>query len=231
MEKVAQTGLVTLRQAGRSMLVEPADTGAAPPPAPLPAPAPEPEDAGMDSEAEAEEQAPPAVRLSNQEGIRAVRQALMAAAEPPRWPLYARQARQFLRAAIEGFDERAYGFASVTDLLRAAGKEGVLRVERDRQGAVRVFPGANLVLPPAPDGEAGAEATAGLEAAREASAGDAGQAPASEDAQAPKKKATRARKSPARRTGATKKAAGTSAGASGTRKRAAKKTKAADAAE
>ncbi len=42
------------------------------------------------------------------------------------------------------------GFASVVDLLRAAGKEGVLRIERDRQGAVRVFPGPNLVARPAP---------------------------------------------------------------------------------
>ncbi|HET9358992.1 MAG TPA: hypothetical protein VFO58_04545, partial [Vicinamibacterales bacterium] len=37
---------------------------------------------------------------------------------------------------------------SVVDLLRAAGKEGVLRIERDRQGAVRVFPGANLASRP-----------------------------------------------------------------------------------
>jgi hypothetical protein len=35
----------------------------------------------------------------------------------------------------------------VVDLLRAAGKDGVLRVERDRQGAVRVFPGARLTPP------------------------------------------------------------------------------------
>jgi hypothetical protein len=59
--------------------------------------------------------------------------------------MYVRQARQFLRTAIEGFDERRYGFASVVDLLRAAGKENVFRIERDRQGAVRVFPGTNLV--------------------------------------------------------------------------------------
>ncbi len=58
--------------------------------------------------------------------------------------MYVRQAKQFLRSAIEGFDERKYGFASVVDLLRAAGKEGVLRIERDRQGAIRLFPGANL---------------------------------------------------------------------------------------
>jgi hypothetical protein len=38
----------------------------------------------------------------------------------------------------------------VVDLLRAAGKEGVFRIERDRQGAVRVFPGANLVAKSAP---------------------------------------------------------------------------------
>jgi hypothetical protein len=59
--------------------------------------------------------------------------------------MYVRQARQFLRTAIEGFDERKYGFSSVVDLLRAAGKENVLRIERDRQGAVRVFPGLNLM--------------------------------------------------------------------------------------
>jgi hypothetical protein len=62
--------------------------------------------------------------------------------------MYVRQAKQFLRGAIENFDERHYGFASVVDLLRAAGKEGVLRIERDRQGAVRVFPGANLAPRP-----------------------------------------------------------------------------------
>jgi hypothetical protein len=66
--------------------------------------------------------------------------------------MYMRQAKQFLRTAIEGFDERKYGFASVVDLLRAAARENVVRLERDRQGAVRVFPGINLeskvALPP-----------------------------------------------------------------------------------
>src|SRR5215211_4923606 len=87
----------------------------------------------------------PASPMSIQDGIRAVQQAFAQAATPPRWPMYVRQAKQFLRNAIENFDERKYGFASVVDLLRAAGKEGVLRIERDRQGAVRVFPGPNLV--------------------------------------------------------------------------------------
>ena len=60
--------------------------------------------------------------------------------------VYARQAKQFLRNVVEGFDERNYGFSSVVDMLRAAGKEGILRVERDRQGAVRVFAGPKLGL-------------------------------------------------------------------------------------
>ena len=88
----------------------------------------------------------PASPMTMQDGIRAVQRAIHEAQAPPRWPMYVRQAKQFLRTAIENFDERKYGFASVVDLLRAAGKEGVLRIERDRQGAVRVFPGPNLVV-------------------------------------------------------------------------------------
>jgi hypothetical protein len=88
--------------------------------------------------------------MSMQDGIKAVQHAFAAAGTSIRWPMYVRQARQFLRTAIQGFDERKYGFASVVDLLRAAGKEGVFRIERDRQGAVRVFPGANLTPKAAP---------------------------------------------------------------------------------
>jgi hypothetical protein len=87
--------------------------------------------------------------MTMQDGIRAVQRAIHEAQTPPRFPMYVRQAKQFLRNAIDGFDERKYGFASVVDLLRAAGKEGVLRIERDRQGAVRVFPGPNLAPRPA----------------------------------------------------------------------------------
>ena len=163
MEKVAQTGAVTLKQAGRSMLVESGDDagsggdGAAPVETPAegtvaqeqprrrveasPPPAPAGERAAED-EGESLPQAP----MSLQDGIRAVQQAF-GGPTPPRFPMYVRQAKQFLRNAIAGFDERNYGFASVVDLLRAAGKEGVLRIERDRQGAVRVFPGVHLTTP------------------------------------------------------------------------------------
>jgi uncharacterized protein (TIGR00288 family) len=162
MEKVAATGAVTLKQAGRSMLVESADDApdeaeaVSPPPPPPPPPpaaarpvAPPPPPAAAVVDIEADEEQMPASPMSMQDGIRALQHAFTQARTPPRWPMYVRQAKQFLRSTIEGFDERKYGFASVVDLLRAAGKEGVLRVERDRQGAVRVFPGAKLGPPAA----------------------------------------------------------------------------------
>src|SRR5207342_3230433 len=99
---------------------------------------------------EDDEEALPQSPMTMQDGIRAVQQAFTSVTTPPRWPMYVRQAKQYLRNAIENFDERKYGFASVVDLLRAAGKEGVLRIERDRQGAVRVFPGSNLEKKPVP---------------------------------------------------------------------------------
>jgi len=88
--------------------------------------------------------------MTMQDGIRAVQHAFAQASPPPRWPMYVRQAKQFLKARIEGFDERKYGFASVVDVLRAAAKDGVLKLERDRHGAFRVFAGPKLTAPPQP---------------------------------------------------------------------------------
>jgi hypothetical protein len=162
MEKVAQAGAVTLKHAGRSMLVEPREDGVSgvseveevavsaperPAEAPVRQPTHVPAQEPRDDE---DEESMPASPMTMQDGIRAVQRAIHEAQTPPRFPMYVRQAKQFLRNAIEGFDERKYGFASVVDLLRAAGKEGVLRIERDRQGAVRVFPGPNLASRPAP---------------------------------------------------------------------------------
>jgi hypothetical protein len=144
MEKVAESGAVTLREAGRNVLVEAkADSGAT-----LVAEEP-PVAVAAAGDAETDEETLPPSPMTMQDGIRAV-QAAFGGPTQPRWPMYVRQAKQFLRNAIEGFDERNYGFATVVDLLRAAGKEGVLRIERDRQGAVRVFAGPKLAASPAP---------------------------------------------------------------------------------
>jgi uncharacterized protein (TIGR00288 family) len=158
MEKVAQTGAVTLKSAGRSMMVEsreggdvevassPVDTVAAPVDKVM-----GPVSETVDQTAtEDEEESLPRSPMTIQDGIRAVQQAFANGTPPPRWPMYVRQAKQFLKTRIEGFDERQYGFASVVDLLRAAAKEGVLKLERDRHGAFRVFAGPRLAAVPPP---------------------------------------------------------------------------------
>jgi hypothetical protein len=60
--------------------------------------------------------------------------------------MYVRQAKQFLRNVDATFDERKFGFGNVTDLFRACQREGLFRVERDRQGVIRLFPG-NVMQP------------------------------------------------------------------------------------
>ena len=161
-EKVAQTGIVTLRHSGRSLLVDLAEDGApseAGTEAPVFAPAVERAE-GFDVAAESPESRPgeprplpqgqpplPAIAPDPDQAaaaVQRVRDAFGHPAQTPRWPMYVRQVKQFLRAGDEGFDERKYGFASIVDFLRACQREGVLRLERDRQGVLRVFPGGNL---------------------------------------------------------------------------------------
>jgi uncharacterized LabA/DUF88 family protein len=83
---------------------------------------------------------PTADAASLGEGVNLVRRVLAEAATPPRWPMYPRQFKQFLRAAVPAFDERKYG--SIAELMRACQKDGLLKLERDRQGGLRVFAGA-----------------------------------------------------------------------------------------
>ena len=71
-------------------------------------------------------------------------QVLAEATTPPRWPMYLRQMKQFIRTARPDFDERRYG--SLQDLLRACQKDGLVRLERDRQGGLRAFAGASQAL-------------------------------------------------------------------------------------
>jgi hypothetical protein len=80
--------------------------------------------------------------MSLGDGVALVRRVLAEATTQPRWPMYPRQFKQFLKSAQPDFDERRYG--SINDLMRACQKDGLLRLERDRQGGLRVFAnGAN----------------------------------------------------------------------------------------
>jgi uncharacterized LabA/DUF88 family protein len=81
-----------------------------------------------------------ALRATPAETVRLVQQTL-ARANVSRWPLYMRQIKQLIRTVEPQFDERKLGFNSLMDLLKVCQREGVLRLERDRQGIIRVWPG------------------------------------------------------------------------------------------
>ena len=58
--------------------------------------------------------------------------------------MYVRQLKQFIRGVDPTFDERKWGFATIMEFLRVCQREGLFRLERDRRGQIRVFPGAAL---------------------------------------------------------------------------------------
>jgi uncharacterized protein (TIGR00288 family) len=134
-QRMANAGFVNLKQVDRSLLVELKDgeTAAAPAPPPPDHAAPPPP-------------APvaPADPLKASDGVRAMREVFQNAKTPPRWPMYLRTVKQFLRANDPSFDERRYGFSSIHDLIRQAQRDGFLRLERNRQGVLMVFPDQSL---------------------------------------------------------------------------------------
>ena len=149
-EKLEQRGLVTLKHSGRTTLVELSEQAARrkrwhPPPV-----------ACRDRPQTARELRPGVTcrnrcRVAWQDApppncrwptaSRWCAQVLAEATTPPRWPMYLRQMKQFIRTARPDFDERRYG--SLPDLLRACQKDGLLRLERDRQGGLRAFAGSS----------------------------------------------------------------------------------------
>jgi len=144
-QKLAAAGHVTLREAGRNVLVELNETSSVPPVAPSATPSAAPSVSAAQSDEASRDAAPSngnGARAAD--GIREVRRLFQVAQRPPRWPMYIRQLKQYLRGVDQNFDERKYGFETLGDLMRACQRDGLLRVERDRQGGMRVFPG-NLV--------------------------------------------------------------------------------------
>jgi hypothetical protein len=164
-EKLAHSGLVHLKTAGRSVMVElnpafeesgevadqkaraatedPQQAGDAGPGA---SPAEPSVVRDVARPADQYSSPAPAVTESAADGVRFVSEVLQKATTA-RWPMYIRNVKQLLRAADSGFDERRYGFGGLMDLLRACQRDGVMRLERDRRGGLRVFPGAALQRP------------------------------------------------------------------------------------
>ncbi|HSB70501.1 MAG TPA: NYN domain-containing protein [Candidatus Methylomirabilis sp.] len=80
-------------------------------------------------------------RLGPADGYRIMAQAFSRSGASPRFPMYVRQLKQFVKTFDESFDEHRYGFAGILDALRFGQREGLFRLDRDRRGGVRVHPG------------------------------------------------------------------------------------------
>jgi uncharacterized LabA/DUF88 family protein len=154
-EKLAETGLVALRSSGRSVLVELRDAGGTQDSAEAPQ---QDLDAGSAqgaaapaSAAEADSVAEPrgeAPQTSIVDGIRLLQRVLATPGAIARWPMYVRNVKQAMRAADPGFDEHKHG--NLVEILRAVQRDGLVRLDRDRQGVLRVFQGPQLRVPAAP---------------------------------------------------------------------------------
>ncbi len=148
-QKLANAGFVNLKQVDRSLVVELKDGETAPPAAAPTPPAPPPSWAApVSGKPEAEPAPPPAEPAGpvpdTAAAVAVVRGILEQGGAKPHWPMYLRSFKHFLKAADPSFDEHSFGYASIHDLARQAQREGLLRIERNRQGILRIFPGEQL---------------------------------------------------------------------------------------
>ncbi len=137
-QKMANAGFLNLKQVDRSLMVELRDSE----PQAAAVAAPRVEEPPSEAAEAAPEVAPePELQPRPLEGGRDLFGLFQNARVRPRWPMYLRNMKQYLRAADPTFDERAHGFATIHDLVRQGQREGILRIERNRQGILRIFPG------------------------------------------------------------------------------------------
>jgi uncharacterized LabA/DUF88 family protein len=146
-EKMAAAGYVNLKQVDRSLLVELKEQFQAaeaaeeiPPSEPVAAAAPP---NGQSGEV-IHTPPPPPSPMQAEEGVRVMQEAFQNSKVIPHWPMYLRNVKQFIKNASPTFDEHRYGFHSFLEAVRSAQKAGLFRLERNRQGILRVFPG-NLI--------------------------------------------------------------------------------------
>ncbi len=135
-QKLANAGYVNLKQVDRSLLVElkeiPENNGKTPTET-----ATSPEQAPPETAAPAE---PVIVPAQPSEATRALQELIRESKAKPSWPMYLRTFKHFLKSLQPPFDERQFGITSTYDLVRQAQKDGLLRVERNRQGIMRIYP-------------------------------------------------------------------------------------------
>ncbi|MBN2242482.1 MAG: NYN domain-containing protein, partial [Acidobacteria bacterium] len=135
-QKLAKAGYVNLKQVDRSLLVELKE-------------APESNGKAIQEPAGAPEQTPPeaapaadptVIPAKSSDVTRALQELIRGSNVKPSWPMYLRTFKQFLKSMQPPFDERQFGITSTYDLVRQAQKDGLLRIERNRQGIMRIYP-------------------------------------------------------------------------------------------
>ncbi|MEJ2109812.1 MAG: NYN domain-containing protein, partial [Acidobacteriota bacterium] len=141
MQKLANAGFVHLKQVDRSLLVELKDLSEADQKTEA--------DASAGSNILSFQANSPSTETSATPGLPAeatisLQELIRESKTKPRWPLYLRSFKQFLRSLQPPFDERQFGITSTYDLVRQAQKDGLLHVERNRQGILRIYPGELL---------------------------------------------------------------------------------------
>src|SRR6185436_13961113 len=82
--------------------------------------------------------------MQAEEGVRAMQEAFQNSKIIPHWPMYLRNVKQFIKNSSPTFDEHRYGFHSFLEAVRSAQRAGLFRLERNRQGILRVFPGNQM---------------------------------------------------------------------------------------
>ena len=201
-DKLAEAGLVTLRSAGRSVMVELRDAGEGALPAAdgalpaegheavhvadaepstssaprsidapvsgpmLPQPDVEDQPGQMAASRDGHGQPPSLV-----DGIRLLQTVLGTPGAIPRWPMYIRNVKQAMRAVDPSFDERKHG--NLVEILRSVQRDGLVRLDRDRQGVLRVFQGPQMRgIPVEPSEEAGVQPDLDLAAGEQPAAVD-----------------------------------------------------------
>jgi uncharacterized LabA/DUF88 family protein len=144
-QKLADTGHINLKQVDRSLLVELKDLSEE-----EPKESPEPIVDQIETPVEITapvEQIPAEILpqttppLPASEASKVLEEQMRDSKIKPHWPMYLRTFKQLLRSLQPPFDERQYGLSSTYDLVRQAHRDGLLHVERNRQGILRIFPG------------------------------------------------------------------------------------------
>jgi uncharacterized LabA/DUF88 family protein len=136
-QKLADAGHVNLKQVDRSLLVELKEVRENGKKDTTQSVAAASESAG-DASASSDQ---PASAAQISEAIKVLEGHLKDSKAKPHWPMYLRTFKQFLRSLQPPFDERQHGIIRFYDLVRQADRAGLLRVERNRQGVLRIFPG------------------------------------------------------------------------------------------